>query len=475
MCDRFILMDEQDIEGLTLVKDKVSGVLCVRKELDYYDMSVFSYLKENHDPHIPQIYDYREQDGRLIVIESYIKGRTLGEYLEQESPDRNEKLRIIREVLDGIEFLHNAPVPIIHRDIKTDNIIIDEQGNVRVIDYDAAKTFKPGESKDTTLIGTVGSAAPEQFGFAQSDPRTDIYALGVLIRGVFDSDDSFGKVVTKATRMDPDQRFQTIDELRRALFAAASKDKKSRRPVIMIASFIAAAALIAGSLIIVRYINNDNYDVVVLSSVPSYEADVTSSDSADQTTAPDDMPSSMTESFSESSGGTDAYPSSWTIDRMTAEAKATNEENGYRYSRQQLISDLASRTKLSEEAWGKVVDSLNIDWDHQAARANDYYYARHDNVVPNDVVLILYKAHFTPSQITQSFNCNMNIGKYEDDARTRVDRMVRKVEYAYKSEYSKALKDLGYTDMIVKDAMNHAELELSKLISGGKVINDVNP
>ena len=242
--DRFVETGSLSSKGNTLVRDRVTGVLCVKKVLDFYDPYVYGYLIDNHDPHIPQMYDFWEEEDKLVVVESYIKGRTLDEYLAQEGLDRDGKMRIMGEILDGIEFLHNAPVPIIHRDLKAENIMIDNAGNVKIIDYDAAKTFKPGESKDTVLIGTMGSAAPEQYGFAQSDPRTDIFAIGVLLRHIFNTDTSVEKVVIKATRMDPDQRYQNINEMRKALFGTGKKAGVAWSIPVFAACSIAAVLLI---------------------------------------------------------------------------------------------------------------------------------------------------------------------------------------------------------------------------------------
>ena len=66
------------------------------------------------------------------------------------------------EICDGLLFLHAAEPPIIHRDIKAENILIDRTGCVKIIDYDAAKMYHKGKNRDTVLIGTEGSAAPEQ-------------------------------------------------------------------------------------------------------------------------------------------------------------------------------------------------------------------------------------------------------------------------------------------------------------------------
>jgi serine/threonine protein kinase len=95
--------------------------------------------------------------------------------------------------------------------------MVTDDGGVIIIDYDAARSPAPGETRDTVLMGTPGSAAPEQYGFGPSDCRTDIYALGVLLRDMFPDDSKIQKIAAQATRIDPTDRYYDVDELRRQL------------------------------------------------------------------------------------------------------------------------------------------------------------------------------------------------------------------------------------------------------------------
>ena len=211
-----ILHSYEDI-GQYLMMDEISGELCLKKYPEHHEDAVYEYLKEHKNPHIPTVIDYGTDEKGFYVIEEYIKGKTLTRYLEQDKPGLKEKRRILDEIIAGIEFLHSAKPPIIHRDLKADNILIDKKGDVYVIDYDAAKIFKSGSSKDTELIGTIGIAAPEQYGFAQSDRRTDIYALGLLIKEMFPGIYRYSRVAKKATMFDPKDRYSDLAELKKDL------------------------------------------------------------------------------------------------------------------------------------------------------------------------------------------------------------------------------------------------------------------
>ena len=85
-----------------------------------------------------------------------------------------------------LEALHSMTPPIIHRDIKPSNIIITSYNYAMLLDFNAAKQFSGQNESDTVLIGTPGYAAPEQYGFGSSSPKTDIYSLGIVLREMLD-------------------------------------------------------------------------------------------------------------------------------------------------------------------------------------------------------------------------------------------------------------------------------------------------
>ncbi|HUM83971.1 MAG TPA: protein kinase [Lachnospiraceae bacterium] len=198
----------KDGKEFSFCKDEKTGKPCVRKVLSVYHIQVYGYLKEHPNRHIPGIYDFREEDGKLIVLEEFIRGETL-EYILNTEPElpRTEKIRILIGICDGLSFLHGAKPPIIHRDLKASNIMVAADRTVKIIDYDAAREYRPGETEDTDFIGTFGIAAPEQYGFRQSDARTDIYAVGKLIERMFPGDARMLNLAAKAAEFSPGDRF----------------------------------------------------------------------------------------------------------------------------------------------------------------------------------------------------------------------------------------------------------------------------
>ena len=201
-------------EDQSLVKNQVTQQIYLKKTLDVYSIPVFAYLKENHSLHLPAVEAYWEENGKLTVIEELISGRTLEYVLTNEHLSDERKTDIILQICDGLTALHTAEPKIIHRDLKASNIMITNDGIVKIIDYDAAKIYRPDEKKDTVLIGTNGSAAPEQYGFKASDERTDIYALGVLIKQMMPDNPRMMKIAEKASSFAPEQRYHSVQELK---------------------------------------------------------------------------------------------------------------------------------------------------------------------------------------------------------------------------------------------------------------------
>ena len=166
-----------------------------------------------------------------IFLRSFITGKSIETIVESqpEKPglERKEAIRYTIDVLKGLSFLHSQNPPIIHRDIKPQNVIVDEQGNCFLIDMGISRIFHKNNEADTRVAGTRAIAPPEQFGYSQTDVRSDIYSVGVLLRYCLSGDykkrsdesldEDIRKIIQKATRFDPDQRYQNTGDMIRAL------------------------------------------------------------------------------------------------------------------------------------------------------------------------------------------------------------------------------------------------------------------
>ncbi len=135
-------------------------------------------------PNLPRIYDHFTENERSYLVMDFIEGQTLEDYLEKANGGSLPLDQIVawgEQLCDVLSYLHNHQPPIIFRDLKPSNVMVSESGHIYLIDFGIARVFKPGQSHDTVALGSPGFAAPEQYGKAQSSPRSDIYSLGALL------------------------------------------------------------------------------------------------------------------------------------------------------------------------------------------------------------------------------------------------------------------------------------------------------
>jgi hypothetical protein len=206
-----------DAPGQSLIIDETTGRLYLKKALTYYDASVYEFLRHQHSPHLVRVADAWEEGEKLIVLEQYLQGDTLDQVLAEKTLSLAERQHILRDVCEALETLHSADPPIVHRDVKPENIMITDSGRAVLMDYDASKRETPGQSRDTVLLGTRETAAPEQFGFGASSVRTDVYGMGKLVDTLLGDHRAYQPVIRKATRLDPEKRYRSVEDLRRAL------------------------------------------------------------------------------------------------------------------------------------------------------------------------------------------------------------------------------------------------------------------
>ncbi len=181
--------------------------------------SIYNILKNISHPNLPKIYSVRSCGKNCEVIEEYINGTTVADILKCGLYTEDGVRSIIKSVCYALDTLHS--LNIIHRDIKPENIMIDSCGDVKLIDFDAARIFKSYQPQDTSFIGTAGFAAPEQYGINQTDCRSDIFALGILMNVMLTGehpskklcDGKLGKVIETCINIDPNKRYSNVREL----------------------------------------------------------------------------------------------------------------------------------------------------------------------------------------------------------------------------------------------------------------------
>lgn len=206
--------------------------------------NVWSALTECSSPRLPRVEATYELPEHFVVVYDFVPGRTLSKVIETDGPLTPEStISLGIELCEAAEELHRHGI--VHRDISPNNIVVAADG-AHLIDLGIARMRVEGASKDTTSLGTWGFASPEQYGFAQTDARSDVYSigrvLGFALTGIRPDDETYEQAlkailehapaklvhaITRACSFEPSARFQSATEMAEAL-AGSSQPKDDR-------------------------------------------------------------------------------------------------------------------------------------------------------------------------------------------------------------------------------------------------------
>jgi serine/threonine protein kinase len=201
-------------------------------------------LKNLKHKGIPHIYDIFEENNFDYMVEEYIEGETLGDYINNNSLNLEQIITIASGLCDIIGYLHSFNPPIIYRDLKPSNIIIKSDGHPSLIDFGISRVYKENNLEDTIYMGSAGYAAPEQCGKGQSCKQTDVYGLGAVIYFMmnkkapsnflealnFDAynksyGDTLPRIAIRAMALDVNKRFPTVEAMKQQLHKSQVFDR----------------------------------------------------------------------------------------------------------------------------------------------------------------------------------------------------------------------------------------------------------
>jgi len=201
------------------------------------EVAILTTLKH---PNLPVIEDYFPYGSQYCIVQEYIEGESLDEHVKHRLPSEADVLGWAITICDVLQFLHKNDI--IFRDLKPGNLILTKTGTIKVIDFGIARYYKHGKAVDTELLGTPGYAAPETYGRAQSDPRSDIYSLGAtmhhLLSGVDPQDKPFhfeqlsklrpgvsgaaSSMIMRMVEAKPQNRYASVAEVRKQIESISS-------------------------------------------------------------------------------------------------------------------------------------------------------------------------------------------------------------------------------------------------------------
>lgn len=259
-------------------------------------------LKRLQHPMLPRIVDIFEDAESIYIVEDFVEGITLDELLKREKKvDEPLARQWFHDLCGVLRYLHTQQPPIIYRDMKPSNIMLQPDGSLKLIDFGIAREYKEASSGDTTYIGTKGYAAPEQFGRAQTDARTDIYALGVtmyhLVTGkspyeppyqfvpVRELDGTLSHgieyILNKCVQPEPADRYQNVDELLNDLDHIYRFDKawkrvrtiKRVRVAVLVVMLLASIGLMTAGRAVMAQEKEDQYALFLARASELYTTD----------------------------------------------------------------------------------------------------------------------------------------------------------------------------------------------------------
>ncbi len=221
--EREAVIKNNEASKVYLYRHKVSDKRIIQRFSKNRNDDVYRILRNRHLCSLPQIYEVCSGEDWLVVLEEYVDGVNLASITEKGTLKTKQACRYAYDICNALTELHT--LGIIHRDIKPANIIINGNDKAVLIDLNIARSVSEYSDGDTASLGTVGYAAPEQYGISQSGKSTDIYALGVLlnimITGVHPAIDSpkgpVKHIVQKATNVQISKRYQSAKEMQKEL------------------------------------------------------------------------------------------------------------------------------------------------------------------------------------------------------------------------------------------------------------------
>ena len=214
------LLGEDEKTAMKLVRNEEGNTLLC-KRIDSSLLPIYRKLINVEHENIVTVYGITKDEYGILVVMEYFPSKTLEEkMLENGIFFIRDMKSVILQIAKGVSTIHD--LGIVHRDLSANNILIDKSGRVKITDFGIARMYDKDKNADTRILGTHGYAAPEQFGFIQTDRKADVYAIGVLMNvmlsgkmpneKLYKGDSKLMDIIQRCTSMKPADRYE-IEEI----------------------------------------------------------------------------------------------------------------------------------------------------------------------------------------------------------------------------------------------------------------------
>lgn len=206
--------------AMKLVRNE-EGRTLLCKRIDSSLLPIYRRLINIEHENIVTVYGITKDEYGILAVMEYFPSKTLEEkMLENGIFSVRDMKSIILQIAKGVSTIHDFGI--VHRDLSANNILIDKSGRVKITDFGIARMYDKDKNTDTRILGTHGYAAPEQFGFIQTDRKADVYAIGVLMNvmlsgkmpneKLYKGDSKLMDIIQRCTSMKPADRYE-IEEI----------------------------------------------------------------------------------------------------------------------------------------------------------------------------------------------------------------------------------------------------------------------
>lgn len=266
-----------------LVRNRQTGVNFVTK--CYTNQSLFSktteseLLKKLQHEGLPIFIGEYKNESMLCVVREYVEGLALNNFVKNSNLSSQQLIYLGEQLCDILSYLHGNKPPIIHRDIKPQNIIIDKNSKIKLIDFGISRVYDKDAKADTVFFGTQEFSPPEQYGFSQTDCRSDIFSLGVVLCWLFTGETDVKKanskiqnrhiaqIISRCTAFSPKDRYTSAEEVKKALLRARPEVKRRNLILSSIAAVLVVAICVYGTICLYRY---NSREIFTEDHIPAY-------------------------------------------------------------------------------------------------------------------------------------------------------------------------------------------------------------